>query len=137
MNRREFIVMAGCGSLIAGCASLVTHAVTPVNGTVVLDPTRLPELAKDGGALRIQPAGHPEPIYVLRNDAGGKASYTALSPICTHQGCTVETQGAVLVCPCHGSTYARSGTVLRGPAERALRAYPTSVNAAGAVEIRL
>lgn len=138
MNRRDFLGVAGCGLLVAGCASLVTHAVTPVAGVVRLDPKALPELAKPGGTLRIQPAGHPEPIYVLRvEDSGGRAVFNAVSPICTHRGCTVEAQSTVLVCPCHGSTYSRSGTVLRGPAERPLRTYQTIVASDGSVEIRL
>lgn len=137
MNRRQFLGATSCGLLAAGCASLVTHNVTPVEGVVKLNTISLPELGKPGGAVRIQPAGHPEPIYVLRNDdVDGRASFTALSPICTHQGCTVETQGTVLVCPCHGSTYARSGSVLRGPAERPLRSYQASATADG-VEIDL
>ena len=138
MNRRDFLGVAGCGLLAAGCASLVTHAVTPVDGVVKLNPATLPELTKVGGSLRIQPAGHPEPIYVLRaDDAGGRAVYNAVSPICTHRGCTVETQGTVLVCPCHGSTYSRAGTVLRGPADRPLRSYRTITGADGSLEIRL
>ena len=135
MNRREFLGVAGCGMLAAGCASLVTHAVAPVDGVVKLETVAMPELGKPGGVVRIQPAGHPEPVYVMRNDdVGGRAMFTAVSPICTHQGCTVEAQGAVLVCPCHGSTYARSGAVLRGPAQRPLRAYPTTATSTG-VEI--
>ena len=138
MNRRDFLGAAGCGLLAVGCASLVTHAVTPVDGVITLDPAALPELAKAGGAVRIQPAGHPEPVYVLRaDDAHGKAVFNAVSPICTHRGCTVEAQGAVLVCPCHGSTYSRTGTVLRGPADRPLRTYQTITGADGRVEIRL
>ena len=138
MNRREFLGTAGCGLLAVGCASLVTHAVTPVNGIVSLEPSALPDLAKAGGAARIQPAGHPEPIYILRtDDSNGRATYAALSPTCTHQGCTVEAQGAVLVCPCHGSTYSRTGQVLRGPAARPLRAYQTRTTATGSIEIRL
>jgi Rieske Fe-S protein len=138
MNRREFLGVAGCGLLAASCASLVTHAVTPVGGVVRLDPRALPDLAKAGGALKIQPTGHPEPIYVLRaDDAGGKPVFNAVSPICTHQGCTVEAQGAQLVCPCHGSTYSRTGEVLRGPAARPLRAYQTVTAADGSIEIRL
>ena len=138
MKRRDFIGLAGCGLITAGCASLVTHTVSPVDGTVTLDPRALPELGKPGGTLRIQPTGHPEPIYVLRaDDADGRAVFNAVSPICTHRGCTVEAQGALLVCPCHGSTYSRAGTVLRGPAERPLRSYRTSVTSNGSVEIRL
>jgi len=138
MNRREFLGVAGGAALTASCATLVTHAVTPVNGTVTLNPATQPELTKPGGVLRIQPAGHPEPIYVLRaDDAEGRAVFNAVSPICTHRGCTVEAQGAVLVCPCHGSTYSRTGTVLRGPAEQPLRTYRTSVASDGSIEIRL
>jgi cytochrome b6-f complex iron-sulfur subunit len=138
MNRRQFLGAAGCGLMATGCASLVTHAVTPVDGVVRVNPTTLPDLAKAGGSARIQPAGHPEPIYILRgDDADGRAVFNAVSPICTHRGCTVETEGAVLVCPCHGSTYSRTGTVLRGPAERPLRAYQTITGSDGTIEIRL
>ena len=138
MNRREFIGVAGCGLLTAGCASLVTHAVTPNDGVVKLNPATMPDLAKAGGSIRIQPAGHPEPIYVLRaQDLDGRPVFNAVSPICTHRGCTVETQGAVLVCPCHGSTYSRAGTVLRGPADRPLRSYQTIIGSDGSLEIRL
>ena len=138
MNRREFLRVAGCGSVVAGCASLVTHSVTPVNGIVRLSPAAYPALEKSGGAVRIQPAGHPEPIYVLRaDDANGRVMYNAVSPTCTHRGCTVDVEGAVLVCPCHGSTFSRAGTVLRGPAERPLRSYQTATATDGNVEIRL
>jgi cytochrome b6-f complex iron-sulfur subunit len=138
MNRRDFVGIAGCGLLVAGCGALVTHAVTPVDGIVRLSPAQYPGLEKSGGAVRIQPAGFPEPIYVLRaDDADGRAVYNAVSPICTHRGCTVEIEGTLLVCPCHGSTYSRSGTVLRGPAERPLRTYQTATRSDGVVEIRL
>jgi Rieske Fe-S protein len=47
----------------------------------------------------------------------------AFSSKCTHQGCTVEPDGAKLACPCHGSVYdARTGKVLRGPAPAPLPA---------------
>jgi Rieske Fe-S protein len=39
----------------------------------------------------------------------GQRRFAALSPICTHLGCTVEIEQARLVCPCHGSTYDREG----------------------------
>jgi cytochrome b6-f complex iron-sulfur subunit len=138
MNRREFLMAAGCAPLVAGCASLVTHAVTPLDGVVKLSPAAFPGLQKPGGVVRIQPAGHSEMIYVVRtDDADGRPIYNAVSPTCTHRGCTVEVQGAVLVCPCHGSTFSRSGTVLRGPAERPLTAYRTAISADGGVEIHI
>lgn len=142
IGRRQFVEcvsLAAAAIAMGGCASLVTHAVTPVDDTVRLRIDQYPDLGKPGGALRIQPAGQPEPLYVLRGpDApGGAATYTTVSPRCTHRGCTVDVQGVNLVCPCHGSTYTRGGTVLRGPAEEPLRAFPTVVTADGAIEIRL
>jgi nitrite reductase/ring-hydroxylating ferredoxin subunit len=138
MNRREFLGVSGCGLLVAGCGSLVTHAVTPVDGIVRLSPAAFPGLEKAGGSVRIQPAGYPEAIYVLRmDDEDGRAVYHAVSPICTHRGCTVEVRGAVLECPCHGSTYSRRGTVLRGPADRPLQTYQTTTTTEGLVEIRV
>ena len=59
--------------------------------------------------------------------AGGKAAFTAVEAVCTHEGCTVSNaDGDQYVCPCHGSRYSRSGQVLRGPAVASLRRYTTS-----------
>lgn len=50
----------------------------------------------------------------------------ALSAICTHQGCTVGYQSAAddIECPCHGSVFSTTGSVLNGPAASPLRSYP-------------
>ena len=121
MERREFVALCATAAagLLAGCVSMVTHPVPMSGGRVRLSLATFPELARPEGAIRIQPAGHPDPIYVL----SGSERFTALSPICTHKGCTVDVSGARLVCPCHGSTYDREGRVLKGPAERALARY--------------
>jgi nitrite reductase/ring-hydroxylating ferredoxin subunit len=122
IHRREFVVtcaLAGAG-VLAGCVAMVTHPVPVADGRVRLSLDAYPELAKPDGAIRILPAAAADPVYVLAIDG----AFRAVSPICTHRGCTVEVQGTRLVCPCHGSTYDRTGQVLRGPAERALTAYP-------------
>ncbi|HEU0300071.1 MAG TPA: ubiquinol-cytochrome c reductase iron-sulfur subunit, partial [Longimicrobium sp.] len=82
------------------------------------------QLQHAGGYLKVLPEGAAGPLYIL---AGDRRTFTVLSPVCTHLGCTVNIEGALLVCPCHGSTYDRSGAVLRGPAERPLRRYAASV----------
>ena len=123
-DRRTFVgacATAMFGPLLAGCASLVARPVTPVNGRIELARQQYPELAQVGGSLKLLPDGGSEPVYVLVLDDGTVA---ALSPICTHLGCTVEIQGPRLVCPCHGSTYDRRGGVLVGPATRALKQFP-------------
>ena len=126
IDRREFVVVCAstcAGLMLTGCVSLVTHPVPVADGRVRLSLSSYPELAKTEGAIKIQPTGQEDPIYVLTMPEG---EYGAISPICTHRGCTVDVQGARLVCPCHGSTYDRHGTVLRGPAQRALTRYPVT-----------
>jgi Rieske Fe-S protein len=122
IDRREFVAVCagGLGMLLSGCVSLVTHPVPVVGGRIRLTLASFPELANAEGAIKIQPEGRADPIYVL---ATARRDFTALSPICTHRGCTVDVQGSRLVCPCHGSTYDRDGVVLRGPAQKALTRY--------------
>lgn len=63
----------------------------------------------------------------------GDNTATALTAICTHEGCTVSNvSGSQFVCPCHGSTFNASGSVANGPASRALQQFPAQV-ANGAV----
>lgn len=58
--------------------------------------------------------------YVLLMRTGASA-VTAMSAVCTHEGCIVSgVDGAVFVCPCHGSRYDHTGAVVRGPAPAAL-----------------
>jgi cytochrome b6-f complex iron-sulfur subunit len=60
----------------------------------------------------------------------GSGTYSALSSICTHQGCSVEynsTTGNVQ-CPCHGSEFATTGSVVKGPAASPLQKFPVSVS---------
>lgn len=46
------------------------------------------------------------------------------APRCTHQGCVLKPDDALGTwdCPCHGSRFAADGTVIQGPASRALAA---------------
>jgi Rieske Fe-S protein len=122
LDRRDFIAVCALGGaalLLTGCASLVTHPV-PVTGNIVRIPlASYPELQKPDGAIKILPQGHNEPILIL----SAAPAYSAVSPICTHRGCTVDVNGPRLVCPCHGSTYDRVGNVLKGPAQRSLATY--------------
>lgn len=137
LDRREFVGICACAlaSLaVSGCASLATHEVTPVGGRIELALRQHPELLEAGGWLRVLPAGHPEPLYVL---ALGGGTFSVLSPICTHLQCTVEIQGERLVCPCHGSTYDRTGNVLVGPAQLPLGRYRAEVSSDGVITVDL
>jgi Rieske Fe-S protein len=138
LGRRRFLGVCACAlagtALTSACASLALRRAVPVNGKLMLPLLQYPELTEAGGTLAVAPDGHDAPVFVF---VVGEQQYVALSPICTHLGCTVEIQGDRLVCPCHGSTYDREGRVLRGPAERALHRYPVALSADGVLEIDL
>ncbi len=132
IGRRQFVgrsigaafTTASLLPLLNACASLATHPVTPVDGRVRLSLQAYPQLAEAGGSLQLMPQGTDVPVYLL---ALGDRRFVALSPICTHRGCTVQIRAARLVCPCHGSTYDLEGRVIRGPAQRSLARYAVEV----------
>ncbi len=79
-------------------------------------------LADVGGAVLVEsPAG----VFLLAHTSAGV--FSAVEAVCTHEGCTITgADGAIYVCPCHGSRYNRSGQVLVGPARASLRQYATT-----------
>jgi Rieske Fe-S protein len=98
---------AGTGSSGGGGRTLATLSSIPDGGTVaVANP--------DGGTVLLTRAGQ---------------SVTGLNARCTHQGCTVAPQGAVLHCPCHGSEFQPgTGAVLQGPAAQPLAKVDVTVS---------
>jgi Rieske Fe-S protein len=137
IDRRRFIELSAgilAGTTLASCAAATAVRVTPTAGEIRLGLAEFPQLGRAGGFLKLQPDGSPTPIYVLALDGG---EFAALSPICTHLGCTVDVSGELLICPCHGSTYDQTGQVLRGPAERPLQRYPASVTSDSQLVIRM
>jgi Rieske Fe-S protein len=60
-----------------------------------------------------------ERAAVYRDDAG---AVHAVSPVCTHMGCTVtwNTAETTWDCPCHGSRFNCDGEVIQGPAVKDL-----------------
>lgn len=67
----------------------------------------------------------------------GANTFAAVDAICSHESCTITgSDGNAYVCPCHGSRYSRTGQVINGPAQAALRQFPTTF-ADGVVSIAL
>ncbi len=135
-DRRTFLsvsLSAVAAAALGGCASIQTVPVTPESGRIRLAVRNYPNLSRPGGSLKILPEGRANSLLVL---ALADGSYAVVSPICTHQGCTVGVEREYLVCPCHGSTYQRDGQVIKGPAPRSLRRFPARMNE-GLLEIDL
>lgn len=59
----------------------------------------------------------------------GDRTLTAFSPLCTHLGCAYQWEGRQkqFSCPCHGSVFSKTGTVIQGPASRPLDRYPVKI----------
>jgi cytochrome b6-f complex iron-sulfur subunit len=65
-------------------------------------------------------------FYLARLENGG---FLALSRTCTHLGCTVPwvENEMKFACPCHGSAFDITGSVIDAPAPRALNIYPITI----------
>jgi cytochrome b6-f complex iron-sulfur subunit len=109
-SRRKFITTL---TLLLASGGLLVRYLTPRNSgnrRVLVSAAAVD--VPPGGALLFR----NERLALLRDDNG----FYALSLICTHLGCTVTVTDDSLSCPCHGSRFDRQGTVLTGPADRAL-----------------
>jgi cytochrome b6-f complex iron-sulfur subunit len=131
MNRRELIknVAAGTITLFVVPAAFTSCEKDPIDPddnnnpddnilTIDLTAAKYSDLGSAGGFVK-------EGDLIIINTGDG---FIALSNICTHQGCVVsyDSQENKLPCPCHGSVYSTTGSVLKGPAETPLRKYELS-----------
>ncbi len=119
-SRREFLQKVGVGSILLGAGATGFQTVRALIPDVLYEaserfkvghPTQLSE-----GVTFIE----DRRLYVFKEGR----SYYAISGACTHLGCTVRKEPSFFRCPCHGSTYSLEGSVVRGPAEKALERYP-------------
>ena len=127
LSRRSVLLAGaaavGAGMLVAGCATPDTSGSTGTSadkpaGTSVGDASDVPV-----GSARIFDAVG---VVVTQATAG---NYAAFSTTCPHQGCALSTvEGSSIVCPCHGSTFALDGSVVRGPAQTGLESRPIRVS---------
>ena len=132
MNRRELVqrilvggtVLFVVPSVLESCTKGSTDdpGVNPTPTKIDLDLS-LPansSLNVDGGSMIVQN------IIIINT---GSNNFVALSSVCTHQGCTVGYNSGAgnIQCPCHGSVYTTSGSVVAGPAPKSLQSYPVTL----------
>jgi cytochrome b6-f complex iron-sulfur subunit len=71
------------------------------------------------------------PVLLVKSKTG---TLSALSPLCTHSGCTVNWDGSSLLhCPCHGSEFDATGKVLKGPATAPLPSLDVKIKGSDAI----
>lgn len=75
------------------------------------------------------------PAYVGRDAEG----VYAMTSTCTHEGCDMISGGRItdqgVQCDCHGATFDRLGSVVRGPAEDDLTHFAVELDAAGNITV--
>lgn len=131
MNRRELIrnVAAGTVSLFVVPAVFTSceddladpdDNTNPDDGilTIDLNNDNYSQLGDAGGFVKV------DNVIIINTGE----EFIALSSVCTHQGCAVSYSSADnnLPCPCHGSVFSTSGSVLEGPADTPLKKYELS-----------
>ena len=114
--------VAGCGgsptSPSSNAQPLASVSAT-VSGRTVTIQTAGTSLAAAGGMAIAQTSIGT--FLVTRTSA---SAATVLTATCTHEGCTITgMSGSQFVCPCHGSTFSTSGSVVQGPANRSLQQF--------------
>jgi cytochrome b6-f complex iron-sulfur subunit len=123
---------AAVGALLldAGCSSSGSSQGTAKTTTCgagqcidLADPANQ-ALAAVGGALLLDT--ETDTVMVIRLS---DTQVAAVSAICTHAGCGLEYNASQqqLDCGCHGSQFSTTGGVLRGPANRAVKAYTATL----------
>jgi len=134
MERRTFIRSCSClavglpiiGMGLQGCGALHYATFTFAENQFVVPKSEFVQVKKDKERhldvvlLKTEASSFPICLSKLEND-----TYSAVLMECTHQGCELKVAGSVYSCPCHGSEFSKTGTVLNGPAETDLRKFPT------------
>src|ERR1041385_1117764 len=111
-----------CGACTDSSAAAVVDLPPVANKMIVVPLKDFSELMKTGGSVVGKAAGYPNPIVIAQVSDG---MFAALDALCTHAGCNVayNALNLTLDCPCHGSTYELNGSVISGPAPRALKVF--------------
>ncbi|HEY5270397.1 MAG TPA: Rieske (2Fe-2S) protein [Anaerolineales bacterium] len=132
LSRRDFLKLASAAILalsgLLGLEGLFRFLTTQ---TEPLPPTEF-----DLGPASNYPPGSRTlladiPALLLHTQSG----FSAISLVCTHLGCTVESKPEGFACPCHGSRFDLQGNVTRGPAEKSLHSLRTGITSDGKLHV--
>jgi len=117
INRRDFLKITATSLLttsgLLGLGGLLRFMAYPTQPAAVTEFDLGPASNYPLGSRTLLPQ---IPALLIHNESG----FSALSLVCTHLGCTVETKDDGFACPCHGSMYAQDGRLLSGPAVKGL-----------------
>ena len=139
-NRREFVkdTLTGISTVAFGSFMLVNQSgcsegspTAPINNsdetiTVDLSSSENSALAMIGGTLALGANVLDSKGILLYRQSD--TNVLAFSRNCTHNGCTIGSfQNGTSACPCHGSQFDTSGSVVNGPAVNPLSQYSATI----------
>jgi len=117
LSRRDFLKLASAAILTAsgllGLEGLFRFLNTQTEPLALTDFDLGPASNYPPGARTVLP---DIPALLVHTESG----FSAISLVCTHLGCTVESKPEGFACPCHGSRFNPQGKVTRGPANKPL-----------------
>ena len=119
LDRREFFVRMGIGSLGIAAAGTVAFGYQFLSPNVLYEPSPVVNMGK--------PESYPLDSVTLDVDARvfvvhDQQGFFALNAVCTHLGCLTAWKPEIdtIACPCHGSKFTRQGVKKEGPAPKPL-----------------
>lgn len=118
LDRRKF-VKAGATSLAVAGAGALVFGFRYVSPNVLYEPSPIVNMGKPEhypvGSVTLEPRYG---IFLVHQPEG----FYTLSAVCTHLGClsVYKPESGEIACPCHGSSFQRDGSVIAGPAPKAL-----------------
>ena len=119
LDRREFFVRLGLGSLgIAGAGS-VALGYQFLSPNVLFEPSPIVNMGKpESFSLDSVTLNVDTRVFLVHSQEG----FFALNAVCTHLGCLTawKPETNTIACPCHGSKFTREGVKTDGPAPKPL-----------------
>ena len=119
VTRRDFLnEITGAALGIAGLGSAVVTVKFLSPNVLFEPPMRFRVGTPDDYPVNSVTYILDQQVYIVRMTEG----FYAVSAVCTHLGCITQwkPEDNLIECPCHGSKFRRSGTVVVGPAPRPL-----------------
>lgn len=130
MKRRDFTNLLGLGLL----ASSLPVAIAACQSDSASDAEGNGEFTTLGSMAELVAQGSVTGVVrgkdlVVVRDSSLPDAVLAVSPICTHAGCTVDWDRAqeLFICPCHGGRFNPDGTVNAGPPPKPLTTFEAKI----------